>query len=228
MSIYDVDYEQTSREIFPTHKRKTKLLALANSITKPLVELNLFWKFFRDGGSFTAYDALTTYTFGQYVSYQRRVYIRNEVIDGYAAGVYPLNKKYWTNILKSSISANERAKFGPSKIVYEYALNKIFETTFRQPPLLSDIYITNLNVTDNAFYVGQLDTATAFVSQTDQSALFFVTQNDPVPNEADYAIHIPVSVWTALAATNVERDAIVSSVANKYRLVGYNFQIITY
>ena len=76
--------------------------------------------------------------------------------------------------------------------------------------------------------MGELDTDTAQVSETDQTALFFVPENDPSGGESDYAINVPIAVYNALAATNVERDAIITSVANVYRLVGYNFDIVTY
>jgi hypothetical protein len=228
MSIYNVDYDQTSLELYPSHKRRDILLQKIYSLVKPLNDLNLFFQFFREGGSFSAYSGATTYTFGQYIQYQRRIYLRNEVTTDYVAGISPLNSTYWTLILQSFIGADERVKFGPQKIIYEFALNKIFGTTFRQPPAVSDVYIENLNSSDDAFYVGELDTDTAMVAQTDQESIFFVTENDPVSDEKDYAIYVPVAVWTALAPTGTERDAIITSVANKYRLVGYTFEIITY
>ncbi len=229
MSLYDVDFDQLARDYYPTHKRLTNLLGVQYSFLKPLNDANLFFKYFREGGTFTAYSGATTYTYGQYVQYQRRVYYRNEVTDGYTSGITPVNTTYWVKILNSFIGSNERLKFGPSKLVYEYALNKIFGTVFRQPSVgTSDIYITDLNTEDDTFYVGELDTDTAQVSETDQTALFFVPENDPSGGESDYAINVPIAVYNALAATNVERDAIITSVANVYRLVGYNFDIVTY
>jgi hypothetical protein len=228
MSIYNIDFEQCALELYPSHKRKTVLLQKIYSLVKPLNDLALFFQFYREGGSFSSFNPGTVYTYGQYIQYQRRIYLKNEVTDDYVAGITPLNTTYWTLILSSFIGADERVKFGPPKIVYEFALNKIFGTTFRQPPLISDIYIENLNTTDDALYVGELDTDTAMVSQTDQESIFFVTENDPVQNEKDYSINVPVAVWTALAPTGSERDAIITSVALKYRLVGYNFEVNTY
>lgn len=228
MSIYNVDFDQCAREIYPIEKRKEILLSKIYSLLKPLNDLNLFFQFYREGGTFSAYDAGTVYTFGQYIQYQRRIYYRNEVTTDYGAGISPLNTTYWTKILESFIGASERAKFGPGKLVLEYALNKIFGTVFRQPADgTSDIYIENLNTTDDLFFVGEDDISTAEVSEFDQDAIFFVPEVEAV-EEADYAIYVPVAVWTALAPTSIERNAIITSVANKYRLVGYTFEIITY
>lgn len=229
MSLYDVDFDQVSRELYPTHKRKDILLKVAYSLCKPLNDSNLFFQYFREGAAFSAYSNVTTYTYGQYVQYQRRVYFRTEVTDGYTAGITPKNTTYWTLILQSFIGSDERVKFGPSKLIYEYALNRVFETTFRQPSVgTSDIYITNLNTEDDSFYVGELDEDTSTVSQSDQEALFFVGENDPAGGESDYAINVPLAVFNALTSTNPEREAIIRSVANKYKLVGYTFDIVTY
>lgn len=228
MSIYNVDFDQCARELYPIDKRKTVLLQKIYSLLKPLNDANLFFQFFREGGTFSTYDAGTVYTFGQYIQYQRRIYLRNEVTTDYVAGISPLNTTYWTKILESFIGASERAKFGPSKIVLEYALNKIFGTVFRQPADgTSDIYIANLNTTDDLFFVGEVDEATAEVTENDQDAIFFVPEVESI-EAFDYAIYVPVAVWTAIAPTSIERDAIITSVANKYRLVGYTFEIITY
>lgn len=227
MSIYDVNFDQCVQELYPTHKRLDVLLKKMYSIIKPVNELNLMFKYFREGGTFAAYNPVTVYTFGQYVQYQRRIYYRNEVTEDYGAGIYPLDSKYWTLILNSFIGSDERVKFGPSKIVLEYALNKIFGTTFNNPPATSEIYIQNLNTTDSLFFVGEIDSVTSTISQSDQDALYLIPQVETVETY-DYAIYIPVAVWTALAATPTERDSIVTSVANQYRLVGYTFKIITY
>lgn len=228
MSVFDINFNTTSSELLPTHKRLEKIQDILYALHAPLNENATFFTYLREGTGASDYNPVTVYTFGDMASYQRRTYYRNEVTDGYSAGIAPNNETYWVKILDENIGLDTRIRFTTEKILLEYALNIIFGTTFNQPPTLSDIYIEN-NYTDiDDFFVGEIDTDTATVSQTDQSSNYWVNEFDGDLSGADFIIFVPVAVWTALAATSTERNNIILTVANKYKLFGYTAEVQTY
>jgi hypothetical protein len=224
---YDADFKSSSIDILPTHKR-TDILDLTDSLIEPLNDVNILFKWFREGNTAGQFDVAVSYSFGQVVRYSRRIYLRNEATTGYAAGVIPTNDKYWKKVADLFIGIDERIKYRTSKISLEYALNRHFETTFRNPPLVPDIYINTLNTSNSNLGIGALDLFTSTISEFDSSSLYFVGVGDFVVGEKDYTIFIPTAVYNALGATNTERDLIVSGVVTRYGLAGYTFNITTY
>jgi hypothetical protein len=228
MSIYDVNFNTTTVELLPTHKRVEKIQYVLYSLQKPLNDNATFFRWIREGTEAAEYNAGTTYNFADVAAYQRRTYFRNEVTEGYSAGIAPNDVTYWTKVLDNNIGLDTRIRFTTQKILLEYALNVIFGTTFNQPPVLSEIYIENNTQDIDDFFVGELDTDTATVSETDQSADYFVNELDGDLSGDDFIIYVPVAVWTALAGTSQERDNIVLTVANNLKLFGYTAEVQTY
>jgi hypothetical protein len=227
MGIFDINFSKLATEILPTHKR-TDITEVTDSIIEPLNDLNIIFKWFREGNTAGQFNPLTVYAFGQVVRYSRKVYLRNEVTDGYSAGVIPTNATYFVRISENFIGIAERLMYRPDKLVLEYALNRIFETTFRDLPLISDIYIENVNTSDVNFGIGEIDTETATVGETDVLSLYFISENDFIAGETDFIVYVPLAVYNALASNNIERTAIMNDVIKKYRLTGYTYQIQTY
>lgn len=229
MSLYSVDFDITSIELLPIHKRVGDIENTMYVLAAPLNELERIFQYLREGTSAGNYSGATTYTFGQLVNYQRRVYYRNEVTDGYIAGITPNNTTYFVKVLDYTIGLNDRIRFGNGKLILEYALNAIFGTTFNQPPVLSDIYLVrNINTSD-AFRVGQTETESSFVTQNEADGRWSIGQFEPSGVfQYDYTVFVPVAVWTALASTNNERDNIILSVLNKYKLQGFIADVQTY
>ena len=60
----------------------------------------------------------------------------------------------WQLYLSNFIGSDLRKYFTGQKVVLEFALNEYYQTQFRQPPLVSDIYITNSSPTPQGFVVG--------------------------------------------------------------------------
>jgi len=234
MSKYDVNFNITALELLPVLKRPTDdfssdIYDLAKSLNEPLNVLSLIYKYYREGSSAGNYNPLTVYAYGELVNYQRRVYFRNEITSGYVAGIAPNNTTYFVKVLDDTIGLNDRIRFGNGKLILEYALNATFGTSFNQPPVLSDIYITRNSGDSDTFAIGELDSDTATISENDTDADWGIPETEPsVASPFDYVIHIPTAVWTALASTNNERDMVVLSVASKYKLFGYLPEIQTY
>jgi len=116
MSKYSVDFDITSVELLPIHKRVDDIQNLMYSLVAPLNDLETVFEYLREGTAAGDYNAGTTYTYGQLMNYQRRVYFRNEVTDGYVAGIAPNNTTYFVKVLDYTIGLDERIKFTNGKL----------------------------------------------------------------------------------------------------------------
>lgn len=229
MSKYDVDFDITSVELLPVHKRVDDIQNILYSLHAPLNTLETIFTYLRENSGAGNYSGATTYVYGDLVNYQSRVYFRNEVTEDYLAGIAPNNTTYFIKVLDFTIGLDERILFRPDKLVLEYALNKIFGTTFNQPPVLSDIYIVRNTNDSDAFEVGQTEEESSTISQVDTDAEWGIPEFEPDGTVMyDYTVFVPVAVWTALASTGTERDNIVLSVLNKYKLLGFIADVQTY
>lgn len=226
--IYDINFFQTAQELSPSFRRtEEEFEGLNAAFAEPMNDLNLIFKWYRESSTAGAYNNATVYNFGDVVRYAKVVYLRNEVTDGYAAGIEPTNTTYFTKILDLFIGTDERVKYQSQKLVFEYALNRFFETTFRQPPLVSDIYITRdySDLTD--FWISEVDSETATVGETDTDTVY-VDEDETTRQNYDYVIKIPVAVYNALASTNPTRERIVRIFADKINAAGFKYIIQTY
>ena len=69
MSIYSVNYNTTSVDLLPTHKREVNIKNLMYSLMAPIVDLNTIFTYLREGTSAGDYNAGTTYVYGDLVNY---------------------------------------------------------------------------------------------------------------------------------------------------------------
>jgi hypothetical protein len=229
MSKYSVDFDITSVELLPIHKREDNIQNLTYSLARPLNDLEQIFEYLREGSAAGAYNAGTTYVYGDLINYQRRVYFRNEVTTSYVAGIAPNNTTYFVKVLDFQIGLDERIKFANGKLILEYALNRVFGTSFNQPPVLSDIYITRISNLSDSFEVGQTEEESSTVSQFEADADWSIPEFEPASLVTyDYTVNVPVAVWTALAGTSNERNNIILSVLNKYKLHGFIANVVTY
>lgn len=160
----------------------------------------------------------------------------------------------WVKVTGNFIGANERASYSCQKTIYEYALNKWFNTTFRQPLTVltsdsgSDIYITNNTLVTNDFYFFPLTaggnyflSATNINNKTMPLSKYFFPSNI-FTQQFDFSIYIPVTVYNNLISTSVEaavsigpvvphltlRDGVVRAFADLLCPAGAIYNIITY
>lgn len=232
MSLYDIDYTVAAgQELYPTNKRLPIMLKKEYALLSGINFIQKLHGYLMDGTEEDNYDAGTSYSFGELVIFQRKVYFRNQITNGYSIGVDP-STIYWTLVLNDFIGASEKVYFGPGKLVLEYALNRIFQTIFRQPvgvsPALSDIYIQNNETNQAQFYIGENDTESSYIAITDTDSTDYITVADLDPATTNFTIFVPIAVLTALNPTIAKAKAIVYSAALKYRLSGYTFIVQSY
>jgi hypothetical protein len=152
----------------------------------------------------------------------------------------PDSGNYWVKIQDNFIGANERALYSASRLVFEYALNKWFFTTFRQPSsddtVHSDIYIKpNVRLND-LLYMGPAGNGYNYIPPLSPMATPYVGLSSLLANNFDFTIFFPVGNYNDLdaepdvIATNntTQRDNIVRSFADKINAAGMIYNITTY
>jgi hypothetical protein len=227
MSIYDVNFYQTGLELSPTFRRSDEFKGILASLNEPLNDLNLIFKWYREGSTAPVFNVLTVYGYGDVISYGKTIYLKNEVTDGYVAGILPTDTTYFTKILDYFIGVDERIMYNSQKLVFEYALNRFFGTTFRQPPLVSDIYITRDFSDLFNFWVSENDIDTSLVGDTDTDTVY-VDEDETTRDIFDFKIKIPVAVFNALGSNATNRENAVRIFANKINSAGYLYIVETY
>lgn len=146
----------------------------------------------------------------------------------------------WIQVQPNFIGANERASYNCQKKIYEYALNKWFNTTWKQPAAgQPDIYITNNTINSLQFYFSQVTKNSFWARSTDLTYSKFFRGANSFVQQYCFSINIPVADYNALIDTGIEapvaaggnsplRDGVVCSFADTLCPVGAIYNIITY
>lgn len=141
-----------------------------------------------------------------------------------------IRDSFFTDYIENDL--NKRLKYNGEKIVLEYALNIRFGGTFRQPPLVSDIYTENLTAVEVGFLIGETEAYSSTIGFTEDygnsfqlTALDAVSQGQSLRYVEIFTIKIPTALYTPIGATNAERNAIILEFVNKYIPIGLNFTI---
>lgn len=186
----------------------------------------------------------SSYSPGDIVYYRYALYERL-YSDNYIAGTLPTDTDHFAPILPVFIGVNERLCYNGTTLTLTWALNKYFNTTFRQPASaygqtpLSDIYIVNFNSGAQSFIVGAVESDSSAVAGTISSGFVIDTlTNDPL---SDFAIYMPQGVFNLIddlpeptgtgitGSTLVNgREKIIRSFVDKYIVAGVNYSIHTY
>jgi hypothetical protein len=174
----------------------------------------------RTGSAATDYAA-GTYAKGDRVKYYGAVYESLEDSNTDAPGTAK-----WIKLTDYFIGVDDRVLFNGQKIIYEYALNTWFGTTFDPTPGASDIYITTNPIVSGNFRTG--------VTEVRSSSIGVTRSSEPIGGEDqavagyNFTINIPTAVYTALDADATKREKILRFFADKYCSCGLNYDINAY
>lgn len=246
-----IDWNNQAIEFLPASHRTPRFIAwFQGMISGSNAWLNQnFWNYCYGDNFSSFFDPLITYSLNSIVvgsissgglySYDG-VYI--SLSDG-NIGNSPLNSpSQWYKISPSYIGAQERAQYNAQKIIMEYALNRWFLTTFKQPtaftdgtassPLgiwytpTSDIFITTKPITELTFYSGETEASSSYSRETD-SGTWYSTETVVLGSDTTY--YFIVWIPTALSIRlGLEYEKIISKVVNLMRIEGTIFQIELY
>lgn len=223
MSIYNLNYIQKVVELLPPDKRGPKMVNWLIDLLGPMgVNYNDLFVDYKTGSDYDLYDSLTTYNTGDRVQYSQSVY--ESIIDNNTLN--PTDVAGWRLYEEYFIGVDERIKYSHIKVVLEYALNRRFNTTFRQPNLISDIYIESNQPPYGPFIVGAIE--------DESSVVYFDTSSDWVINGYSFAtfnnftVYVPLAVFEAQSADVNAREPIFRYFIDKYNSAGLNYNIVTY
>lgn len=228
--VFGINFYRESQQMSPPNKRDQGHLAWYDSLLYPLQWLfDLFFTQYAQGFTGPKWSAIS-FNKGDRVRYiDRGVY---EALQNVTGADVPGTSANWLKVSDLWIGANERVLYDGRKLALEYALNKWFDNgsfspTFRQPPLVSDIFITNNIVVVNQLKIGVSDIGDAI--GIDES---FTTNGIPIQEIADnpiaFGVNVPVALWTSLGSTSTDRDNVIRSIVDKYVIAGIKYNVLTY
>lgn len=219
MGFFDINYNQKAIELLPPDKRQPMFVAWMKALLSQVqYDRDVVLGDYKIGSNYSLWSA-GTYAKGDRVIYGESVY---EVIATTTTAT-PTNTTDWRVYLDDFVGVDERVLYNSAKLVLEYALNRRFQTTFNQPPTLSDIYIITNVPNIGGFAVGN--------STSVSSIIYSDNSSDPLINAQsftafyNFTIKIPTAVYSALGGG---ADDIIRKFVDKYNTIGLNYNIETY
>ncbi len=224
---YIVDTDLFAINFLPSKKRLPRYKSWVVTLLKPLQILyNTMFGTYKDGNSAVDWDVLNSYAVGDQVKYIDKSIYQCWVAS--SAGILPTDTEYWFKIQDKFVGIEPRVKYNAQHLLFEWALNEWFGTTFVNTPGASDIYIGTATANQGEFLVGFTETESSFVVYDDAEATAYIQAINLTTVANSFSINVPVAVWTALASTNNDRDNIIRQIADLYVYAGINYNIVTY
>lgn len=249
-SVFQPNLNNFTENITPPDKRVYGLLGWIYSLIYPIQwRLNINFITYWLGSNDAAYSISTTYTKGQRVIFFNQdggsYYGDNAVYEANTS--IPINTPptlvnqvdnsgngFWIPVQPNFIGSAYRQSFTCNKLIFEYALNSWFHTTFRQPIIgRSDIYITQNNVSYNQFF-STPDSQVSF----DTTSTVTPVNNPPITKFSfpsynfsplnNFTIFIPNTVFNNLSPIPTLRNGIIRSFADKICPAGAIYNIAQY
>lgn len=220
----------------PPKKRLPIYKAWVKTLLNPLQVLyNTMFGTYKDGNSATNWFLLTSYNVGDQVKFVDKSIYQCWVASG--AGIEPTNTDYWFKIQDKFVGIEPRIKYNAQHLLFEWALNEWFGTTFVNTPGASDIYIDAGAADLGAFYVGFTETESSYVVYDEPEATAFIQALNLTTAGISFTINVPISVANALTtppttdiAPNISQnnENIIRQIADLYNYAGITYDVITY
>lgn len=244
MSIYDYNANEEAEKLTPPNKRKPNNLATLSVLVYYVQYLHdLFFDSYADGNSSLDWVSGASYSYGDRVRYIDNKIYELKTLAGISGLTDPpsVDVFNWILVLNNWVGVRERSKYNSQRMVFEYALNKWFKTTFRQfsgwdisgnPTPLSDIYISVNLIDTKSFIVGVDEDESSAVWLTDEEQLQFINL-DFIFQRYMFTINIPLAVYDALlplepSGSTIPKDNVVRAFADDFVLGGVTYNINPY
>jgi hypothetical protein len=219
----------------PPKKRLPIYKAWTKTLLKPLQVLyNTMFGTFQYGNAAAIYNGATAYAVGNQVKYTDKAIYQCWVA---STGNLPTNTNYWFKVQDKFVGIEPRCKYNAQHLLFEWALNEWFGTTFVNTPSASDIYIDTAGADLGAFYVGISPTESSYVVYDEPEATAYIQALDLASAGVSFNINVPIGVANALTtppttdiAPNISanNENIIRQIADLYVYAGIQYEIITY
>ena len=245
---YIISYSLQDELLLPPQLRQQKMVDYLNSISSPLQWMHdITWvDSYVDGFTYPDYSTASTYypglgnTIGDRVIYKDRgVY---ECI-ATCSNIDPikLGSPYWELISDNYLGARERVLYNSQKVVFEFALNRWFQTGVLTIPYSGGIYINNNITQPNSFIMGTSSQLSSYmvdstVNGPPQSGWLSLNPFNPPPSQYNFTIFVPISTVNQIDAGNTysvpflskNADTIIRSFADTLKISGMLYDIKSY
>ncbi len=245
---YIIQYNLQDELLVPPQLRKVKHIAYLNSISGPLQWMHdITWvASYADGFGYAAYLTSSTYLPGDgKIPGDRVIYIDRGVYEciATASNVAPMKvgSTNWILIADNYIGARERVAYNSQKVLFEYALNRWFQTGVLTIPYSGGIYISNNPSKANSFIMGlATQNLSSYMTNTTltqpQSGYLSHQPYNPPPNPNNFTINVPISVANIIDPGNTysvptpspNTNSIIRAFADTLKLSGMLYDIKTY
>ncbi len=218
----------------PPKKRLPIYKAWTKTLVKPLQVLyNTMFGTFKDGNAAAIYSGATAYVVGNQVKYTDKAVYQCWVA---STGNLPTNTNYWFKIQDNFVGIEPRCKYNAQHILFEWALNEWFGTTFVNVPGDSAIFIDAAAADLGAFYVGLTETESSYVVFDEPEATAFVQALNLTTAGVSFTINVPLITANALTTEtantvpniSANRENIIRQIADLYNYAGITYNVITY
>ena len=219
----------------PPKKRLPIYKAWTKTLLKPLQVLyNTMFGTFQNGNAAALYNPATAYAVGNQVKYTDKAIYQCWVA---STGNLPTNTNFWFKIQDKFVGIEPRMKYNAQHLLFEWALNEWFGTTFVNVPGSSDIFIDAATADLGAFYVGLTETESSYVVFDEPEATAFVQALNLTTAGISFTINVPIGVANALTtppttdiAPNISanNENIIRQIADLYNYAGITYNVITY
>lgn len=232
MAITDINFFTFWANNLPVRRRTARRIARGFVYMRPLQWLRdrFFNQYINDTDNYDIWSNSLQYASGDVVMYtEDRAYY--EVLPGVTPpiGTLPTDTNYWIKLQDNFVGLKWRQQSTAEKLKLQWYLNLYFQTNYNNPPASqSDIYITTNNSTQNFFLVSADDNLSDKVVFANGEATGFVTTLNPNLNITAYTINMPDPVFSGLAATPAQCEAVVRAQVDPRNLSGVLYDIATY
>jgi len=229
--LFDIDFYKFWVNNTPTQRRKPKRNARGKVYTRPLVWLRelVFTDLMSTGPGAVKWDATV-----QYNQLNKVVYNANkqlyQVLEGVTppVGTLPTDEAYFRVLSTNWVGRVYQQQATAEKLKLEYYLNLYFFSSYRQPPLVSDIYIETVPADDGAFIVGLTEQGSSAVTYLGDNINGAIFADNITVLPYNFKVWVPSALFTALGTTLAEREAKVKAQVNPRNLQSVNYIITTY
>jgi hypothetical protein len=218
----------------PPKKRLPIYKAWTKTLVKPLQVLyNTMFGTFKDGNAAALYSGATAYAVGNQVKYTDKAVYQCWVA---STGNLPTNTNYWFKIQDNFVGIEPRCKYNAQHILFEWALNEWFGTTFVNVPGDSDIWIGPGSPSDVVLYVGFTEVNSSLIVYGNGEAQTFIQAINIANTGDEFTINVPIAVANALTTEtantvpniSANRENIIRQIADLYNYAGITYDLTTY
>lgn len=220
--MYSVDYAQKIIDLLVPDKRKPRNIAYNQALASGVSD-NHDWIF----SLWKEAQYISDWTAGSYVRNDSVKYGKSIFVAIKDTSAEPTYSADWLLVSENFLGADFRLKIRNEKILFEYAINTWFGTTFRQPAAgNSDIHFTTNIIQIDAYIVGasEDESSKTFADMSSE----FIVNSHTFGTQYNMSVNVPLVFFNTLGISDSIRESIIRNFVNRHIAAGIIYNVITY